>query len=39
MTKLRNQSEFTQIAYLGGENGGGVARADDVDGHGTLGSA
>jgi len=21
--KLRNHSEFTQIAYLGGENGGG----------------
>jgi hypothetical protein len=25
MTKLRNHSELTQIAYLGGENGGGVA--------------
>ena len=23
MTKFRNHSEFTQTAYLGGENGGG----------------
>jgi hypothetical protein len=24
MAKLKNQSEFTQIAYLGGENWGGI---------------
>jgi hypothetical protein len=39
MTKLKNQSEFTQTAYLGGENAGGVATADGVDGRGTFGSA
>jgi hypothetical protein len=30
--KLKNQSELTQIAYLGGENAGGVAKADGIDG-------
>jgi hypothetical protein len=25
MTKLKNQSELTQMAYVGGENGGGEA--------------
>jgi len=39
MTKLKDQSEFTQTAYLGGENAGGVATADGVDGRGTFGSA
>jgi hypothetical protein len=28
MTKLKNQSEFTQITYLGGENGGGLTRGE-----------
>ena len=39
MTKLKNQSEFTHTAYLGGENAGGVATVDAVDGRGTFGSA
>ena len=41
MTKLKNQSEFTQTAYLGGENGGGVAMVEgmDVGGTVTFGSA
>jgi hypothetical protein len=39
MTKLKNQREFTQIAYLGGVNAGGVARGDGVDGRGAFGSA
>jgi hypothetical protein len=26
--KLRNQSEFTQMEYLGGENAGGLAKPD-----------
>jgi hypothetical protein len=30
MTKLKNQREFTQMAYLGGENGGGLARGMDA---------
>jgi hypothetical protein len=38
ITKLRNESEFTQIAYLCGENRG-VATAGGVDGRGTFGSA
>jgi hypothetical protein len=29
--KLKNQSEFTQMAYLGGENAGGLAKTDWVD--------
>ena len=28
MTKLKNQSEFTQMAYLGGENGVGLGRGE-----------
>jgi hypothetical protein len=39
MTKLKNQREFTQIAYLGGENAGGVATADGMDWRGTFASA
>src|SRR6266852_5843540 len=31
MTKLKNQREFTQTAYLEGENGGGVATGGGVD--------
>jgi hypothetical protein len=30
--KLKNQSEFTQIAYFGGENAGGLAKAVGIDG-------
>jgi hypothetical protein len=30
--KLKNQSKFTQMAYLGGENAGGSAKANGVDG-------
>jgi hypothetical protein len=36
--KLKNQSEFTQIAYVGGENAGGSAKADEIDGWETFGS-
>ena len=39
MTKLRNQSEFTQIAYVGGVNAGSLAGVDGKDGEGTLGTA
>jgi hypothetical protein len=39
MTKLRNQSEFTQRAYVGGENAGGLAIVDGFDGLDALGSA
>jgi len=39
MMKLKNQSEFTQMAYLGGENGGGVAREEGIDACGCVGSA
>ena len=31
ISKLKNQSEFTQIAYRGGENGGGDAKGDKMD--------
>jgi hypothetical protein len=31
ISKLKNQSEFTQIAYRGGENPGGVAKGYDVE--------
>jgi hypothetical protein len=31
MAKLENQSEFTQIAYLGGENSGGWTTVEDMD--------
>jgi hypothetical protein len=30
--KLKNQREFTQMAYLGGENPDGLAKADGIDG-------
>jgi hypothetical protein len=30
MTKLRNQSEFTQIADVGGKKGGGLATEEGV---------
>jgi hypothetical protein len=39
MTKLANQSEFTQIAYLGGENAGGLVRVEGTDGGDALGLA
>jgi hypothetical protein len=39
MTKLKNQSEFTQIAYLGGENGGGFGTGEGMDVRGAFGSA
>ena len=31
ITKLRNQSELTQMAYLGGENGGGLGMLEGID--------
>jgi hypothetical protein len=31
ISKLKNQSEFTQIAYRGGENTGGEVKGDGVD--------
>jgi len=30
--KLKNQREFTQMAYAGGENAGGLAKVDGIDG-------
>ena len=33
------QSEFTQIAYLGGENGGGLSAVEGMDGRDTFWSA
>jgi hypothetical protein len=39
MTKLKNQREFTQIAYLGGENGGGLGTGEGMDVRGASGSA
>jgi hypothetical protein len=38
MTKLKNQSEFTQTAYLGGENGG-LAMGEEMDACVMFGSA
>jgi hypothetical protein len=29
--KLKNQSELTQMAYIGGENAGGLAKVDGID--------
>jgi len=29
--RANNQREFTQTMYLGGENGGGLAKADGID--------
>jgi hypothetical protein len=31
ISKLKNQSEFTQIAYRGGENSGSVAKGYEVE--------
>ena len=31
MSRANNQSEFTQMAYLGGENAGGLAKVDSID--------
>jgi hypothetical protein len=39
MTKLKNQSELTQMEYLGGENGGGLATGEGVDVRVAFGSA
>ena len=39
MTKLKNQSEFTQTAYLGGVNLGGLTTGKGMDGRVTFGSA
>ena len=36
ITKLKNQSEFTQMAYLGGENGGGTAMVEGMDVRGAV---
>ena len=30
--KLKIHSEFTQMAYVGGENAGGSAKVDEMDG-------
>jgi hypothetical protein len=29
--KLKNQREFTQMAYFGGENAGGSAKLDELE--------
>jgi hypothetical protein len=39
MAMLKNQSEFTQMAYIGGTNGGGFAGREGVDGLDILSSA
>jgi hypothetical protein len=39
MAKLEIQSAFTQIANLGGENGGGETTAEEMDSRDTFGSA
>jgi len=39
MTKLKNQREFTQTAYLGGENGGRLAKVDGMGARGRFESA
>ena len=39
ITRLRNQSMFTQTAYLGGEKAGGETNEEGVDGRDALGSA
>jgi len=36
MTKLNHQSELTQIAYVGGENGGGLAMVEGMDSRDTF---
>jgi len=37
ITKLKNQSEFTQRIYPGGKKAGGLATDEGVDGRGRLG--
>jgi hypothetical protein len=39
MTKLKNQSEFTQMAYVGGENGRGLRAGDGIGVRVAFGSA
>jgi hypothetical protein len=39
MAKLENQSEFTQIAYLGGVNGGGLTTVEEMDSRDIFGLA
>ena len=39
MTKLKSQSEFTQMAYLGGENVGGLATGEGMDARVAFGPA
>jgi hypothetical protein len=39
MTRLRNQKEFTQTAFLEGENEGGLATGEGMDERVTFGSA
>jgi hypothetical protein len=39
MIKLKNQRVFTQTAYLGGENGGGLARGEGMNERVAFGSA
>jgi hypothetical protein len=39
MTKLKNQSELTQITYFGGENGGGLVELARIASPDMLGSA
>src|SRR5260221_11481123 len=36
MNRANNQSEFTQMAYLGGEKGGGLANVDGIAGLGKF---
>ena len=31
MSRANNQSEFTQMAYLGGEDAGGLTNVDGID--------
>ena len=38
-TKLKSHSEFTQMAYVGGENGGGLAKGEGTELRVTFGSA
>ena len=39
MAKLENQNELTQIAYVGGEKGGGLTGQARIDARDMLGSA
>ena len=36
ITKLKNQSELTQTAYVGGENGGGLRTVEPMDERGDV---